>query len=143
MIQITPTLAIDEKDLQEDFIRASGPGGQHVNKASTAVQLRFDARQADLPEAVRDRLRQLAGKRMTDDGILVIKARSSRSQDQNRQEARNRLIALLRRAARPLRKPRRKTKPSRAAHERRLNQKHHRSKIKQRRRFDSRRDDEY
>jgi len=134
MIRITRSIAIDEAEIRERFLRASGPGGQHVNKVSTAVQLRFDAAaSANLPDDVRRRLRRLAGRRMTDDGVLVIEARRYRSQERNRSDAMERLVALLRRAAaKP--KARRKTKPTRASQERRLAEKRLRSDAKRRRR---------
>ncbi|MFN2624356.1 MAG: alternative ribosome rescue aminoacyl-tRNA hydrolase ArfB [Chthoniobacterales bacterium] len=129
-LAITPTLTIADAELQERFVRASGPGGQNVNKVSTAVQLRFDAeRSPALTGEVRQRLRALAGSRMTDEGILVIDAREHRTQGQNREEARNRLADLIRRAlVRP--KRRRKTKPGKAAKERRLDTKKRRSETK-------------
>lgn len=130
MIQVTRYIAIDENELEERFYHASGPGGQHVNKAATAVQLRFDvAHSPALPDDVRQRLIDLAGNQVTDDGVLVIDAQSFRSQHRNRRDARRRLAALIRQAAkRP--KQRRKTKPSRASRERRLEEKRHRSEKK-------------
>ena len=117
---ITPSLAIDDSEIDERFVRASGPGGQNVNKVATAVQLRFDAaRSPSLTHDVRQRLRAIAGSRMTDDGILVIDARAFRTQAQNREDARERLADLIRRAlVRP--KRRQKTRPTAASKERRL-----------------------
>lgn len=134
MIRITRNLSLDESEIEEQFIRASGPGGQHVNKTATAVQLRFDAaRSPSLPEEVRQRLLKLAGNRATDDGVVVIEARRFRSQERNRTDALGRLVALVRRATlRP--KVRRKTKPTRASKERRLEEKRQRSRTKQQRR---------
>lgn len=141
MIEITPTLAIEEGEVQLDFIRASGPGGQHVNKVATAVQLRFDVRHSpSLPAEVRERLIHLAGKRVTDRGLLIIEARRFRTQEQNRQDAIERLVELIRRAARRPRS-RRKTAPSRAARERRLAAKRRRSEKKRWRRSVSGYDD--
>ncbi len=134
MIHITHTIAIDENEIQEKFILASGPGGQRVNKVATAVQLRFDAKNSpSLPDDVRKRLIHLAGKRITGDGILIINARRFREQEQNRQDAIDRLIKLIRKAAEKP-KPRRKTRPTLASKKRRLDAKHRRSEIKHMRR---------
>jgi ribosome-associated protein len=134
MISVTPLIAIDEDEITLDFIRASGPGGQNVNKVATAVQLRFDVTHSpNLPDDVRARLVSLGGRRITDDGILIIKAKRFRTQDRNRQDALDRLMALVRKAAeRP--KPRIKTRPSTASKKRKLEAKRHRSRIKQMRR---------
>lgn len=129
-LQITPTLLLSDAELEERFVRASGPGGQNVNKVSTAVQLRFDVdRTTALDGPTRTRLRALAGSRMTDEGVLVIDAREHRTQAQNRAEARDRLTDLIRRAlVRP--KRRRKTKPGKAAVQRRLDEKQRRGQQK-------------
>lgn len=123
MIQVTPTIKLDERELSFHFIHSSGPGGQNVNKVATAVQLRFDAvHSASLPEAVRQRLLQQQRNRINRDGELVIDARRFRSQERNRDDALNRLVAFIQQAAQ-VPKPRRKTRPSKAAKERRLKQK--------------------
>jgi ribosome-associated protein len=129
MIEITPTFAIDDNELQFSFVRASGPGGQNVNKVATAVQLRFDVIRSSLPPDVRERLRHLAGKRLTDDGVLLIEAKKHRTQEQNRDDALQRLVTLLRRAfEKP--KVRTKTRPTKASREKRLKEKKQRGEIK-------------
>jgi ribosome-associated protein len=131
MLHVTPHIAIEESELEEQFVRSSGPGGQNVNKVSTAVQLRFDVeRSRSLDDRVRQRLRALAGSRLTADGVLVIEARRHRTQAQNREDARERLIALVREAAKKPAK-RRATRPTRAARERRIEGKRQRSERKQ------------
>jgi len=131
MIRISPNIAIDEKDITFEFVRSSGPGGQNVNKVSTTVQLRFDLHGASgIPVDVKTRLAKLAGRKLTDDGILIIRASRFRKQEQNRQDAKERLIQLLRAAAiKP--KKRVKTRPTRAAKERKLAAKKQRGRLKQ------------
>lgn len=129
MIEITPSLSIDERELTFEYIRASGPGGQNVNKVATAVQARFDIRASSLPEDVRTRLAHLAGRRVTTEGILVIEAKQFRTQEKNREEAILRLVELIRKASvKP--KKRTKTKPTAASKEKRLQSKKVRSRVK-------------
>jgi ribosome-associated protein len=129
-IRVTRQISIDESELEERFVHASGPGGQHVNKAATAVQLRFDAAHSPaLTEEVRARLLDLAGSQLTDDGVLVIEARRHRSQHRNRRDARRRLVSLVREAAKRPRM-RRRTRPKNSSKERRLEEKHRRSEKK-------------
>ena len=130
-LQCTPHLAIDESELEETFVRASGPGGQNVNKLSTAVQLRFDARRSQsLPDAVAVRLMRLAGRRLTKDGVLVITAQRHRMRERNREEAVERLVALIQEAAKPPPPIRRPTRPTLGSKERRLECKTIRSSVK-------------
>jgi ribosome-associated protein len=134
MIRITDSIGIGEDELEEHFVRASGPGGQNVNKLASAVQLRFDVRHSpSLPDDVRTRLEKLAGRRLSNAGVLVIVAQRHRTQERNRQDALDRLIDLIRRAAVPLR-PRRPTRPTKASRERRLDGKKRRGSIKSLRR---------
>jgi ribosome-associated protein len=130
MIRINPQIELDEREIQEDFVRASGPGGQNVNKVSTAVQLRFDvARSPSLPEPVRARLAILAGRRLTRDGVLIIEAERYRSQRRNRDDALERLIELIREAC-EVDKPRRPTRPTLASKKRRLESKQRQGETK-------------
>jgi ribosome-associated protein len=134
MICVTSHIGIDEREIEESFVRASGPGGQNVNKLATAVQLRFNVRASpSLPAAVRARLERLAGARLTRDGVLVITAQSHRTQGRNRQDALDRLIDLVRRAAIEPRL-RRPTKPTKASRARRVEAKKHRAGLKRLRR---------
>ena len=129
-IWITGTLALDPAEIEESFVRAAGPGGQHVNKTSTAVQLRFDVRHSpSLPYDVRQRLERLAGRRLTREGVLVLVAQGERSQKRNREEALARLVALVRAAARPP-VPRKKTRPPKASKRRRLEDKKRQGALK-------------
>lgn len=134
MLRVTDNIAIDERELEERFIRASGPGGQNVNKVSTAVELRFDVRRcATLPPSVAARLARLAGRRLTDEGVLVIRAERFRTQERNREDARERLVKLIRKAA-IVPKRRVATKPPRASKEKRREDKTKRSRVKKLRR---------
>lgn len=130
MIRITDTIAIDEDEIEESFVRSSGPGGQNVNKLSTAVQLRFDVRRSpSLPNDVAIRLMKLAGKRLTKDGVLVIIAQTARTQERNRAEARERLVELIREASvKPVKRV--ATKPTKASKTKRLEGKKRRADVK-------------
>ena len=130
-IDVTPTLAIDDAELHEDFLRASGAGGQNIQKVSTAVQLRFDVRHSpSLPDSVRARLERLAGRRLTRDGVLVIAAQRHRTRERNRADALERLLVLIRQAATPPPRPRRPTTPTPRARQRRREDKARRAKLK-------------
>jgi ribosome-associated protein len=134
MIIINHNISFDENEVHEEFIRSSGPGGQNVNKVATAVQLRFDIRTStSLPDDVKERLIQVAGKRVTKDGEIVIKAARFRTQEQNRKDALERLIDLIKKAT-EVPRPRRKTRPTKASKERRMVAKHKRSEVKTMRR---------
>lgn len=131
MIAIPPNIELDEAELEFSFIRASGPGGQNVNKVATAVQMRFDARRSpSLPNDVSIRLQKLAGSRLTGEGVIVITANRFRTQERNRADAVERLVELIARAAEPPPPPRKKTRPTRASKERRLGEKTRRGAVK-------------
>jgi ribosome-associated protein len=131
---VTARISLDEQELVESFLRASGAGGQNIQKVETAVQLRFDARNSpSLTEEVRTRLLRLAGRRATRDGVIVITAQRHRTRERNRADAQERLLALVREAAAPPPPVRRPTKPSRAARARRVDEKTHRGEIKRQR----------
>lgn len=131
MIEVTPTISLSEDELTERFIRSAGPGGQNVNKVSTAVELRFDVRRSpSLPNDVAIRLMKLGGRKITQDGVLVLVAMTHRTQERNRAEALERLLGLIREAAAPPPPPRKKTRPTLAAKKRRVEAKVHRAGVK-------------
>lgn len=133
MIQITDTIKLDESEIQFEFMRASGPGGQNINKVATAVQLRFDVdRSLSLTNSVRQRLKKISGRRVTSEGVLIIKAQRCRTQERNRQDALNRLVALIQKAAEKP-KHRRQTNPTWISKQRRLTTKRRRAEIKRHR----------
>ena len=133
MIQITDTITLDESEIQFEFMRASGPGGQNINKVATAVQLRFDVdRSLSLTNSVRQRLKKISGRRVTSEGVLIIKAQRCRTQERNRRDALNRFVALIQKAVKKP-KHRRQTKPTLVSKQRRLTTKKRRGEIKRRR----------
>ncbi len=134
MIEITPTISIEENELEFDFVRAAGPGGQNVNKVSTAVQLRFNIVTSTLPDEVKERLLKIAGGRINKDGVLMIHARQFRTQEQNRYDAQERLVEIIRQATEKP-KPRKATRPSVTARAARLGSKKKHGEIKRLRRF--------
>ncbi len=129
MIEITHNISIDDSEIQIDFVQASGPGGQNVNKVASQVQLRFDISSPSLPEAVRSRLRKIAKNRISEQGELLISAKRYRSQERNRQDAIDRLVGFIRRAAIPP-KTRKPTRPTQASKEKRLRKKKQRAEVK-------------